>query len=246
MKRISWQMTLGLSLVALSIFFYFVHYFLFHDPHHILIYLVGDIAFVPIEVLLVTLIIHRILSRREKRTLLHKLNMVIGIFFSEVGTALLKYFSQYYSIPEEKHRVLLIQPDWTKKKFLLAEKAWGTHELKITSEHYDLNMLKAFLLSKRSFMLGLLENPNLLEHDQFTDLLWAVFHFTEELGHRKKLKELPKNDYRHLSGDMIRVYRSLIVQWLAYMQHLKESYPYLFSLALRTNPFDEEASPEIR
>jgi hypothetical protein len=118
--------------------------------------------------------------------------------------------------------------------------------LKIKSQECDLNVLKEFLLDKRSFMLGLLENPNLLEHDQFTDLLWAVFHFTEELGHRKKLKGLPESDYQHLSGDMIRVYRSLIVQWLAYMHHLKESYPYLFSLALRTNPFDENASPEIR
>jgi len=48
--------------------------------------MLGDVAFVPIEVLLVTLIIHRLLSEREKRTRLEKLNMVIGAFFSEMGT----------------------------------------------------------------------------------------------------------------------------------------------------------------
>jgi hypothetical protein len=246
MRRISWQIILGLSLIALSIFFYFIHYFLFHDSHHILIYLVGDIAFVPIEVLLVTLIIHKILSSREKRALLHKLNMVIGVFFSEVGTELLHYFSRFYKIPNEMQHILIVESDWTKKQFLSAENKWHIHDFAIQSQQYDLNELKDYLLSKRSFLLGLLENPNLLEHDAFTNLLWAVFHFTEELTHRKKLKGLSEKDYHHLSGDMIRVYRLLIVQWLQYMEHLKGSYPYLFSLALRTNPFDEKASPEIK
>jgi len=29
------------------------------------------------------------------------------------------------------------------------------------------------------------------------------------------------------------------------MEHLKNEYPYLFSLAIRTNPFDPEASVEV-
>jgi hypothetical protein len=29
------------------------------------------------------------------------------------------------------------------------------------------------------------------------------------------------------------------------MAHLREDYPYLFSLAVRTNPFDPEARPEV-
>ena len=66
-KILNWQVFLGISLVALSAVFYLVHYAIFRDSHHIFIYLLGDIAFVPIEVLLVTLIIHRLLSAREKR-----------------------------------------------------------------------------------------------------------------------------------------------------------------------------------
>ena len=45
---------------------------------------------------------------------------------------------------------------------------------------------------------------------------------------------------------MQRGYVLLIKEWLAYMAHLKTSYPYLFSLALRTNPFDPFATPEIQ
>jgi hypothetical protein len=33
--------------------------------------------------------------------------------------------------------------------------------------------------------------------------------------------------------------------WLDYVRHLKDGYPYLFSLAMRTNPLDETASPVV-
>ena len=94
MKRLNWQILLGVTLLLLSILFYYLHYLIFSDPHHIFIYLVGDIAFVFIEVLLVTLIIHRVMEHREKRSRLEKLNIVIGGFFSEVGSRLLEILSQ--------------------------------------------------------------------------------------------------------------------------------------------------------
>lgn len=57
----------GTLLLLLSVLFYVLHYAIFHDAHHIFIYFVGDVAFVFIEVLLVTLIIHQILSGDIKR-----------------------------------------------------------------------------------------------------------------------------------------------------------------------------------
>ena len=101
-------------------------------------------------------------------------------------------------------------------------------------------------MKKRDFLLRLLENPTLLEHEAFTDLLRAVFHLTEELQSRQSGIELPPNDYMHLAGDIKRVYSLLVQQWLDYMKYLKVNYPYLFSLAMRTNPFDQEASPVVQ
>ncbi len=76
MKRFfNWQVILGLSLIVLSALVYTVHYVIFKDAHHIFIYGVGHVAFVPIEFLIVTLIIHRLLTMREKRTILRKMNM---------------------------------------------------------------------------------------------------------------------------------------------------------------------------
>ncbi len=67
MKHIRWQILLGLGLILLSAILYSIHYAIFKDAHYIYLYLLGDIAFLPIEVLLVTLIIQQLLSQREKR-----------------------------------------------------------------------------------------------------------------------------------------------------------------------------------
>ena len=245
MNRFNWQILLGLSLIILSAIFYLLHYAIFRDAHHILLYLIGDIAFVFIEVLLVTLIIHQLLGEREKRIMLKKLNMVIGAFFSEVGTGLLKIFSDFDSDTDKIRKVLVVTNDWSETEFSEGSKRIKNYNFKMDRQGVDLEKLKSFLIGKRNFLLGLLENPNLLEHESFTDLLWAVFHLTEELENRVDVKRLPDNDFAHLSSDIKRAYILLVVQWLSYMKHLKNDYPYLFSLAIRTNPFDPKASPIV-
>lgn len=242
--HLSWQTLLMLSLLVMSTVFYFMHYLFFRDPHHIFIFLVGDIAFVPIEVLLVTLIIHRVLSEREKKALLQKLNMLIGAFFSELGITLIKYFSSFDTdcdrIQEE-----VKGKSFTKKEYPQLKNRLKAYDCKIDVHSADLEDLKNILFEKREFLLRMLENPNLFEHDTFTDLLWAVFHLTEELIYRKDLKHLSKADAAHIAGDITRAYDLIILEWLDYMKHLKENYPYLFSLAVRLNPFNPEASPEF-
>jgi hypothetical protein len=245
MKRRDWQVLLGLGLVALSALFYFVHYLIFHDPHHIFIYMVGDIAFVPIEVLMVTLILHELLRRREKRTMLKKLNMVIGAFFSEVGTELLQQLAAFDPDRERVAERLRPTSAWTASDFDRATSLAVASADDVDARLGDLPGTTDLLVRRRAFLLRLLENPNLLEHEAFTDLLWGVFHLTEELAHRSRLDDLPASDLEHLSGDIQRAYRLLIAEWLSYMQHLQESYPYLFSLAIRSNPFDPDARVEV-
>ena len=247
MKRVfNWQVLLGLSLIALSALVYFIHYLIFRDAHHIFIYLIGDIAFVFLEVLLVTLVLHQLLRYREKKVMLNKLNMVIGAFFSEVGRELLKNFSGFDTKSSEIYHKLVITNESFEKEFLKICKSVETHTYNIDSKRGDLENIKNFLKKKRQFLLNLLENPNLLEHESFTNLLWAVFHLTEELSFRRNLNGLPETDYQHLAGDIKRAYHLLIIEWLYYMKHLKANYPYLFSLAVRTNPFDTNASVEVK
>jgi len=229
--------------LAASALFYYIHYLIFRDPHHIFIYLLGDFAFLPLEVFLVVIVIERILTRREKQAMLYKLNMVIGAFFSEVGKRLLADLLSHFDNREEISRNLNVSADWTAKDFKKAA-AFAYHlKIDIDVRKLDLEELKTFLAQKRMYLLTLLENPNLLEHDRFTDLLWATTHLDEELEARPSLKDLPENDLEHLAVDIQRMYDHLASEWLDYVQHLKASYPFLYSLVLRTHPFQEHPSP---
>jgi len=242
---------LGLLLVILSVILYIIHYFIFQDPRTEFFYIGIDMAFIPIEVLVVVLVIERAISEKEKESMLEKMNMVIGAFFSDVGTGLLKNISEFDPKKEKIRKNLKVQGNWSEQDFLEAARKIKNYDYQLEIIGGDMRSisfledLKIFLLGKREFLLRLLENPNLLEHDTFTDLLWAVFHLTEELEKRTDLTKLPLADYNHLRLDTERAYSYLIIEWLHYMEHLMKNYPYLFSLALRVNPFDPDAKVEI-
>jgi hypothetical protein len=241
-----YRIGLAALLIAVSILFYLLNYLIFRDARDIFFYLVEDVAFLFIQVLLATVILQRILIAREKRAMLKKLNMVIGAFFSEVGTPLLAYFRDFDGDAEEISQNLNVDTDWPHERFQRMRQVLGSREYQMDSRRGDLKGLRDFLIAKRQFLLALIENPNLLEHEQFTELLWAVFHLADELSHRATVQNLPERDYEHLSGDIQRAYALLTREWLSHLEHLKASYPYLFSLAVRTNPFNPTASVELR
>jgi hypothetical protein len=245
MNRVRWQIVLGVLLVAVSVILFNVQIRIFHSPRDTYFYLFQDLAFIPIQVLLVTLILNQVLNVREKLSMLNKLNMVIGTFFSEAGTALLKSFAAFDQNIDKIRGEFMIQGEWTDQQFAAVIKRVRSSDYQIHAAGSDLEALKTFLTGKRGFLLGLLENPNLLEHETFTELLWAVFHLSEELAVRGDLRNMTPADANHIAGDIRRAYTILIVEWLAYMRHLKHDYPYLFSFAVRTNPFDPNASPAI-
>jgi voltage-gated potassium channel len=185
------------------------------------------------------------LQRRENRSRMKKLNMIIGVFFSQVGTRLLSIFATLDPEIEKIRNELIIQGKWSEKDLRQIIKRLDVHSYKVDIEFSDLERLKDLLAQESPFMLRLLENPNLMEHESFTDLLWAVFHLAEELMSREDIKSLPKTDMAHISGDIQRAYQRIVRQWLDHMKHLRDYYPYLFSLSVRTNPFNLNASPIV-
>lgn len=242
MNFLSWRVYLGLSLIGLSFFLYALNYLVFQDWHYMSRLFLGQLCFLPISVLLVTLIVNQLLSHRAKRAKLEKLNMVIGAFYSDVGVVLLKLLSGYDQGLNDFRKEIAGLQIWSDSDFNNFKKQLPGFNYQIEIKEDNLLILRDFLTRKKDLMLRLLENPNLLEHDSFSNFLLAVFHLEEELEHRKEIKRLSPADREHLAEDVKRAYIGLIREWLGYMQHLKNNYPYLFSLALRTNPFDAQAS----
>lgn len=239
MKKSLSNFYLFIILISLSLTLYLLQILIFKRPEDTSYYFLQDFAFLPFHVTIVTLVIDRIISRREKKERLKKMNMAINAFFGEVGTELIINLNFFLHQCDICNRELDINGRWNDKNFKAAIKQFKEKKCNIDSTIGDFEVLKSFLISKRQFLLGMLENSNLLEHDTFSDMLWATFHLTDELVARASFDKLPKSDLEHLSLDLSRAYKTLMVEWINYLAHLKTDYPYLYSMAVRQNPFNE-------
>jgi len=248
MRVRKWQIELAGLLILLTSAFYVARWLLFPSDalrNEMLRFLVGDIAFLFLQVLLVTVFIDRVAQQRDREEMRQKLNMVVGAFFSEAGTALLGRLAVADSNLSEVRGDLVPRLSWKPTDYDSARHAFRAHDARVDLTSCDLGDLKQLLSAEKSYFLGLLGNQSLLEHERFSDLLWAVTHLAEELEVRPDLSNLPVPDAAHLKGDVRRAYVLLGEEWISYLQHLQTNYPYLFSLAVRTNPLDPEAQVTV-
>lgn len=186
-------------------------------------------------------------SQRELSAKREKRNMIRGVLFSDVGTRLLACIAQADPQLADMSQALAVAADWDAARFAVARRLLADHPCAVDAGAIDLTALRSLLQQRADLLLRLLENPSVVEAEAFTDTLRAVFHLRDELAARPEdLDGLPDTDRNHLAGDVQRVYRLLAGQWLHYVEYLNRSYPYLFSLAVRTNPFLPQASAVVR
>ena len=126
---------IGIGLIGLSLVLHYVHYLIFQDLHHTLIFLFADIAFIPMEVFFTTLVIDKLLEKREKEHLRDKLSMLIGVFFSELGTDILNTFVYADDNAEIIAKEALVTKEWNKNEFKNLEKLVDEYE-------YDIDIKK--------------------------------------------------------------------------------------------------------
>lgn len=241
MKNKQHLLRTGIFLILLSFLLHALHFVLFKDLKHIFVYLLGDIAFIPLEVFIVSLVIDQLLERREKQERFKKVNMLIGLFYQELGLRLLSTFSKTDPELGQLQKICHVTPEWQEADFRKAEMAIGQIAHRVNAYQVSLEELKSLLAENKSLLINLIANPTLLEHETFSELLLAVSHLQDELQLSDSAKKTnPKYDnIDHLQIDMERAYGHLMVQWLRYIEHLKSDYPFLFATALVTNPFEQ-------
>ncbi len=173
------------------------------------------------------------LSRREKSNRLEKLSMIIGVFFSELGMKLLHQMLDCDLKADHLAQVFRVDSGWTRKNYSSTRKYLRSYKYEVDIRRADAQELLKLLQDSTPTLLRLLENPLLLEHETFTELLRSVFHLKEELERRHAFTE---DDLNHLTGDLKRAYHWLLLQWLEYLHYLQVNYPYLFSYSSAMNP----------
>ncbi|MDO5845981.1 MAG: hypothetical protein Q4Q04_03550 [Methanocorpusculum sp.] len=246
--RYMWELKLSVVLVAASVLIYVLKVFLVGDTgdSNTLTYIFNALGFLPLNVLFVTLLINGLLTMRAKKAQAERMRMIVGLFFSELGSSMLRLFASCDAEEGKLSGILDVQKSWKRAEYVHARSALAAYCPRVVPGAADLERMRSLFEAKHEFLLRLVENPVFLEQSRVAELMQALFHLGEELGDRGSFSDLPPSDTAHLAGDVNRVYCTLAEVWLSHMEYLSENYPYLFSLSLRKSPFRETADVIVR
>ena len=119
MRKLSWELKLSLLLIASSVFVFTVKFLVIGDEgvSNTATYIFNALGFLPINVLLVTLILNGLLSMRAKKEQQERMKMIVGLFFSEFGSKLLRIFVRCDTASDSLKSVKDVQKSWTKKAY---------------------------------------------------------------------------------------------------------------------------------
>jgi hypothetical protein len=228
MKNLKHYLFVSFILILLSFIMFFIHYLIFGQLENTIYYSLMSLCFIPINILAVTLVFEKLVERRTKLERLSKLNMLVGLFFSDIGFTLLGI------IVAGDEKIQSLKLNFTDLK--ASDNKLKAHAHIINFEKINYTKLEKLVLESRDILSSLISNENILEHETFADLLMALMHLRDEILFLQ-YKELTKDDIIHIRGDICRVYKALTTQWINYLAHLKQFYPYQYSGAIKFNPF---------
>ena len=167
MKNLSWEIKLGISLVAFSALVYLVKYIILGDPSNTYNYVFNALGFLPINVLPCDPDSKQAAQYQGKAGQAEKLNMVIGTFFSEAGNNLLTCFSSCDPELGQLRDRLQVKDHWSDEDFWARNAPLKNHRYQVDCQIVLLEELKHRLSEKR-FPAEAFRNPVLLEHESFT------------------------------------------------------------------------------
>lgn len=228
MKKIRYYFVISFILIALSAVMFLIHYLVFGQALNTAYYSLMNLCFIPINSLVVTIILEKLIDYRAKKDRIEKINMLVGIFFTEVGGKLMH---------------LIIDSDKDAKNYIKnfedlnnIKKCLSEYDYKVDMNNIDLCSIKNILLENNNLFVTLISNENVFQHQIFTDLLMSIVHLRDEIIFMEKDDNLELN-INHLENDVIRVYKNISIQWISYLEYLNKSYPFLYNNAIRVNPF---------
>lgn len=234
---------IGGGLVLLSLFLHYIHYLLFRDLHHTLIFLAADIAFIPMEVFFSYFVFDRLLEKREVEHIIERLHILIGVFFSEVGSSFLSELVNGDSKVKLLREKFCSKKIWNDSDFEKIKNDIITYDFNLNINSINVEKLKRELDENRDFIINLLMNESLHEHETFTEMLMSLMHLKEELDSRWN-RDIANYEEIHIEMDMENAYKYLTIEWCQYMKYLSGNYPNLFIKALIDNPFDNRDKKE--
>lgn len=223
-------------LFILSGIIYFIQFEIFHDLKNTEFYILQDWAFLPVQIAIVTIVVGMIVNERERRQRLSRSRTLASSFFRDFGTELIEAMLPYANKSDILNRIASIDQSWTENDYMKASADLKANGVGTHCSKEDFLAIKQVLLRNKAHLQTVSSNSVLLEHEDLTDMLWAIFHITDELTLRGDLSSAGSADLAHLNEDTERALTGLLVNWLCHMNHIKTEFPYLYLLDVAKNP----------
>ena len=224
----------------LSVGLLVIHHCIFHENGYWATFLLlHEIALMPLEFVVVTLGLEKIMELSHKRENQAKISMIESVFFSESGSDMLRYLVSCDADRDVDilRTVMDVRPDWTMRQIKQARATVKKVTYEVDPQKVDFFGLHYHLSTRHSYFLKVIENPALSGHERFTELLLHIYHLWEELEARTDLYNLSEADRIYLCHAVNTVYRELSIEWMQNATDLLLHQPERLNHVLQANPF---------
>lgn len=219
-----------LLLIAVSALIYGLQILIFHDVRNTAFYILQDFAFMPVTIAVATLVVGELIAAQEKKERQEKTRMLTSTFYTELGARLMALILRAADDGAELASLADRSVDCEEEeRRLRRELSERDIRVSINEEIYESS--RKLILDRRVALLVISSNPMLLEHEDFTDMLWGVFHLIDEFRLRGDYSRLSEEDIRHLNEDFSQVLKLMLMNWVSNARYLKEAFPNYYSTA---------------
>ena len=240
MKPVKAKLTvkqLILLLLCASALLYAIHYLIFRDLHHLAIFGLHELAFVPLEVILVTLGLDQLVEKTHREEARSKVSIIETLYFNESGGTMLRYLTSFDPDAARLRELLQVTEDWHSSDFRQAIRQLKSYPFLLDLDRIDFFGLHYHLSQRHEYYRSMLENPALTQSDAFTEMIMKIYLLWEELDGRTNLYQLPEKDRSYLAELLHEIYRELTEYWLDNVYNHSIHNRFRLHRAIESNPF---------
>ncbi len=242
MKPVKAKLTvkqLILLLLCASALLYAIHYLIFRDLHHLAIFGLHELAFVPLEVILVTLGLDQLVEKTHREEARSKVSIIETLYFNESGGTMLRYLTSFDPDAARLRELLQVTEDWHSSDFRQAIRQLKSYPFLLDLDRIDFFGLHYHLSQRHEYYRSMLENPALTQSEAFTEMIMKIYLLWEELDGRTNLYQLPEKDRNYLAELLHEIYRELTEYWLDNVYNHSIHNRFRLHRAIESNPFME-------
>lgn len=240
MKPVKAKLTvkqLILLLLCASALLYAIHYLIFRDLHHLAIFGLHELAFVPLEVILVTLGLDQLVEKTHREEARSKVSIIETLYFNESGGTMLRYLISFDPDAARLRELLQVTQDWHSSDFRQAIRQLKSYPFLLDLDRIDFFGLHYHLSQRHEYYRSMLENPALTQSEAFTEMIMKIYLLWEELDGRTNLYQLPEKDRNYLAELLHEIYRELTEYWLDNVYNHSIHNRFRLHRAIESNPF---------